>query len=314
MTTSALFDLHEQNLDGAVSNIEAIISLARFSKDEREIFLQTTRCAILGFAFQATWETLQVDGLTDAQLIHLAAAWQNCSVLPDVIPAIEVDRAMRVQVYEKIRGSYTEWQKFRRGLLSEAQCGCGNRDPLWDTEVSFLVTIWRLAWLDQDEEHLLRDSQPQIEVARTIDADRVWLKYLPPPEDERDFIHMAGLSRFFLSRFIGQNIERTMFTVVCCETQCEMAKATIALRHNQFRYRQLPQQLEELIPEFLAAAPRDWMNGQTLRYRRDSDRRFVLYSVGENGVDDGGDPKPGNAQGFGIWRGCDAVWPQAAEN
>ena len=32
------------------------------------------------------------------------------------------------------------------------------------------------------------------------------------------------------------------------------------------------------------------MDGQPLRYRRNADGTFLLYSVGENGKDDGGDP------------------------
>ena len=32
------------------------------------------------------------------------------------------------------------------------------------------------------------------------------------------------------------------------------------------------------------------MDGQPLRYRRNADGTFLLYSIGENGKDDGGNP------------------------
>ena len=71
------------------------------------------------------------------------------------------------------------------------------------------------------------------------------------------------------------------------------------------------------MPEFLAAVPLDPVDGQPLRYRRDADGTFTLYSVGENGVDDGGNP--GVAEGVATkslqWqnsKALDWVWPQPA--
>ena len=77
----------------------------------------------------------------------------------------------------------------------------------------------------------------------------------------------------------------------------------------------LPAQLSELVPEYLGALPHDFLDGKALRYRlRPGDDGFLLYSVGEDGKDDGGDPaqleeKMSYRQ---IWDGRDAVWPSAA--
>ncbi|MBX3439827.1 MAG: hypothetical protein KF861_20220, partial [Planctomycetaceae bacterium] len=48
-----------------------------------------------------------------------------------------------------------------------------------------------------------------------------------------------------------------------------------------------PDTLEELVPDDLDAVPLDFYTGDPLKYRR-TDAGFVLYSVGENGIDDGG--------------------------
>ena len=49
-----------------------------------------------------------------------------------------------------------------------------------------------------------------------------------------------------------------------------------------------PETLDALAPRFIAALPPDVVGGQSLKYRRTDDGRFVLYSVGRNGTDDGG--------------------------
>jgi hypothetical protein len=69
------------------------------------------------------------------------------------------------------------------------------------------------------------------------------------------------------------------------------------------------------VPDFLAAPPRDLMDGQPLRYRLNSDGSFVLYSVGEDGQDEGGDPSTAVSdkdwQNEPPWAGRDWVWPRA---
>ena len=59
------------------------------------------------------------------------------------------------------------------------------------------------------------------------------------------------------------------------------------------------------------------MDGQPLRYRRNADGNFPLYSVGENGVDDGGNPalESGVTSSSYAWQNphaLDWVWPQPA--
>ena len=55
------------------------------------------------------------------------------------------------------------------------------------------------------------------------------------------------------------------------------------------------------------------MNGQTLHYRQNSDGTFLLYSVGENGMDDGGNsPSHKWWEFYWIADTLDLVWPQPA--
>ena len=48
----------------------------------------------------------------------------------------------------------------------------------------------------------------------------------------------------------------------------------------------LPATLEALVPDYLPAVPRDPFDGQPFRY---SAEKRIVYSVGENLTDDGGD-------------------------
>ena len=71
------------------------------------------------------------------------------------------------------------------------------------------------------------------------------------------------------------------------------------------------------MPEFLSAVPLDPVDGEPSRYKLNSDGTFLLYSIGENGKDDGGNPSlVKDAEGSSLnWlnpRALDWVWPQPA--
>jgi hypothetical protein len=61
----------------------------------------------------------------------------------------------------------------------------------------------------------------------------------------------------------------------------------LALRIYQLDHRQLPEKLDQLIPQFFQQPPLDQFSGAPLRYLPKSGD-YLLYSVGPNGVDDGG--------------------------
>ncbi len=61
----------------------------------------------------------------------------------------------------------------------------------------------------------------------------------------------------------------------------------LAVLRFQRQHERLPESLNELIGEFLEQIPLDPIDGQPIRYKRQDDG-FVIYSVGVNRVDDGG--------------------------
>jgi hypothetical protein len=63
------------------------------------------------------------------------------------------------------------------------------------------------------------------------------------------------------------------------------------LRAYQLTHGKLPENLDALVPEFLDKVPVDAFDGQPLHYSPD---RKIVYSVGQNLKDDGGnDSRPG---------------------
>jgi hypothetical protein len=69
----------------------------------------------------------------------------------------------------------------------------------------------------------------------------------------------------------------------------DQAEIALALRAYQAREGRYPQQLAELTPKYLKAVPVDRFTEGPLMYRVEGTAGYVLYSVGPNGEDDGGE-------------------------
>src|SRR5208283_2844567 len=72
------------------------------------------------------------------------------------------------------------------------------------------------------------------------------------------------------------------------QSQVDLARTACALERFRLAHGNYPETLDALPPQFITALPHDLINGQPLHYRRTDDGRFVLYSVGWDEKDDGG--------------------------
>lgn len=93
--------------------------------------------------------------------------------------------------------------------------------------------------------------------------------------------------------------DQTMVT----ETRLACALERYHSLHNEY-----PESLETLVPRFIGKLPLDLIDGQPLHYRRQADGNFLLYSVGWNESDDGGqvvsdEDRPENLKkGDWVWK------------
>jgi len=91
------------------------------------------------------------------------------------------------------------------------------------------------------------------------------------------------------------------------QTDVNLALVACALERYWQGRQQYPEALSELGPTYLEKVPADIITGQPLRYRRTDGGQFLLYSVGWDEADDGGQfptiaAKPPGQSNFTGWR------------
>jgi hypothetical protein len=143
---------------------------------------------------------------------------------------------------------------------------------------------------------------------RAMDAARDWptaQKTLPPlPQAVID-----RPLRHFFAKMMLPSFERAAQTHFRCVAESRLAATALALRWYAAEHRgALPAKLDELVPKYLPSVPLDpFRVKQPIRYINDP-AKPLLYSVGSNGVDDGGNNASTTAkQDVGRWDRFDAV-------
>jgi hypothetical protein len=110
-----------------------------------------------------------------------------------------------------------------------------------------------------------------------------------------------------LTRQLLPAISKAVAKAVRAEQRARLTSTACAVERFYKRHGNYPASLDELVPEFVPEVPIDIMDRKPLRYRRNADATFILWSIGENGQDDGGVFKnPDKKKGDEI---LDWVWP-----
>jgi len=339
LKTAVIHDLHKGDLGSAVENLTALSRFARVYEDDPTVVNFMIRIAIMGLSLDVFWDALQANGWTEAQLLALQQlSPDHHLVLRQMGRSLEGERVGRLYDLAWFRShSYQEWidryMPLYQSFYSELPASATGGARVW-REWGF-HPFWKFAWADQEELIFLRTIQEQILLLRQVVQHGSWLRldqqltahyqnYRAPVVAWRFYGQLPvldELSRVDAPKFLPANypvpmLQKAWFNTMKTLTLHQLVGAVIALRRYELRHGQAPQSLASLSPEFLNEAPHDFMDGHTLRYCQKNDGGFVLYPVGEDGKDDGGDPNPMDnnqqPQNDGLGSGRDWVWPQGS--
>jgi hypothetical protein len=178
------------------------------------------------------------------------------------------------------------------------------------------LAVYKLTSIDDDELLYLESMQEAIDLTRQLRTNS-WAEVNSSRKTKFARLNQVAGSlqrfRYVFSMISIPNYQKAFQTAVQKETQRQLTITAIALKRYELRNRRPAPDLQALVPEFLSVLPRDYFSTNHLRYHITEPGSPLLYSVGADGHDDGGDPSPAQkGQAPDLWSGRDAVWPQAS--
>lgn len=337
---SVAWRLSSQDLPQAGEQVRLLLSFLAALQDEPALFTQMARCSMTINVLGATWDLAHTGAIPEAQLAELQSAWEKLQYFQPFERALQRERLARRQFYQQLgrdpgarrrmfQDIFTLYAGAPRGPIFSSPPAAAATVSGFVEQLGALVersgelarvwlmeSLWRSLWRYDDELHSAQWLQAQLDVIRQAERSQPLAPLLRQVENAFTNSRPHGLRdslRWMLSSqsMLGtRQLERVFVT----EAHRRIATTALALHRYRLAHGCWPRQLADLTPSYLSAVPQDPFDGHPLRYRIDEADRFLLYSIGPDGQDQGGLAKAldGSPLQSAMWRGVDVVWPRLA--
>jgi hypothetical protein len=322
---AAILDLHSTQFSQAHAELCAAAKLGHVWQGEPALISHEHRVRVTELALGAFWEALQCGCWTDGQLHEWQRIWESVDLAGSLPSGIEMDRVWTVRGLDEMRHTYAVTclcgEHDSRNPIS-AFCNIA-KDSVSDPKgtgrdlLDRFPRYWAWCWWRSyvDERLVWQGRQECIEGARLMakgaafnEAEKVMRRSEARIRAEASTGIMGSIVSTELVLHVAQR-------TALAEAGRRLLIAAIALERHRLSAGKLPDALDALVPVFVADVPRDPMDGMPLRYRLHEDGSYLLYSVGLNFTDEGGDASREKQKRYSSIRWLarqDAVWPMPA--
>jgi hypothetical protein len=226
---------------------------------------------------------LYTDTIADGFRLH---AWQEPQLftLQKQLEQINLAPMVRESFHEE---QASAWCLMRSNILSEFEVRSVPGATLWQKIKNlrppnilkgiFLLNVVKVVQMDQMVIDGINPVQKIVVLRKMAEFQR-----------EVDALNRHILPYKFLAAIVVPNFTKAVQTFAFDQTKADEAQIVCALEHCHLAHGKYPEKLDDLVPQFIAKLPHDVIGGQPLKYRRTADGQFVLYSIGWNETDDGG--------------------------
>jgi hypothetical protein len=295
----AIAELQNDESQKALDDVRLTLRLSDSIRSEPTLISHLVGIAILQLALQPIYEGLAKHQWSDAQLLELETQLARRDFLADY------QTAMRG---EMILLQIGDIQYLRRHPEQFSSLSGGNNDdgPALDQRLARLIPS---GWFYQNQYRCVRMMVEFFLPAVDIEQRSVSPTFVHQA-DQKLSAEAKHLSPYnVLERMLIPALGGAVRKFAYAQASVNLARTAIALERYRLAHGEYPATLDALAPQFIAQVPHDVIGGEPLKYRREANGQFILYSVGWNEADGGGEVafKKGSSPDVDINEG-DWVW------
>ncbi len=272
----------EPDFEPAFRNLKARLAIAETLANEPDGISMLIRVAIFGVVLSDVQRLAAHHAYTDDELARLQALIRAFDPHPQLALAALGERARIYQIYhtkgrfpgddedilamaDKIPSEDIVTSRDLRGIFRprDAALGLAALNDVYEATQQPLPQAI----------HAIADIEEEIETFLTAHPFRTRLLYPASRTTAPELVSMLESSMFAEARAVATR---------------NMTLVSLGLRRYRLKHKKLPATLDELVPDFLAAAPTDPYDGQPVRYLPQADSA-LLYCLGNDLIDNGGE-------------------------
>ena len=264
----AIACVEDQKPDQATESVIAALGFARTLNQEPIFISRLVAIACHGISIGSLQHVLNRTSLSDEQLVKLAAAFSEKE---------DPQGLMRTFIGERCFG-INRFDQIRSGKVAIENMFWFDKMPPW-----FVLALYKPAGLLDLDELVYLNLMP----------DFIKAAQLSPPQSvaaTKALTVKATQLPFYavLSHSALGVLDGVVTHDVRGVAQVQTAVASLAIERYRLAKGDLPEKLGDLVPAYLDAIPRDPFDNKPLRYKKLA-RGYVVYSIGEDGEDNGGE-------------------------
>ena len=256
----------------ALDDVKLMLYLNNSLRNSPFLISHLVRFAIVAINLQPIWEGLAEHKWSDEQLVALEAELAKVDFLADYGFIMRGERAFAITSFEN--------QRRTREMISYTDTADVTNKLTFMPSAYFYQNELSIAQLDQQWVLPLVDTNSRVisptALQHANDAVLAEKRHLYFPAYKTQAI------------MIFPAISASTRKIAAIQASIDLARVACALERYRLARDKYPESLDVLVPQFIETLPHDIINGLPLHYRRTDDGKFVLYSVGLDGKDDGG--------------------------
>jgi hypothetical protein len=267
----AVAELAGNQGSNALADVKLLLHVDNAIRNSPFLISHLVRIAVTSIAMQPIWEGLAEHRWTDDHLASLEAKLGSLKFLEDYQFAMRGERAFAIESFENQRRTRELVMPVTKGLIVTNHLYLMPAAYFYQNELAFaqMHQRWILPLVDVAKHEV---SPGKLRAAETA------------LHKEMSSFSPYKAQALLLFPALGKVVKK--FAIV--QSDVDLARVACALERYRLAHGGYPDTLEVLAPQFMADVPHDLINGQPLHYRRLNADHFVLYSVGWNEKDDGG--------------------------
>ena len=282
----ALAELEVGRTDAAFEDTKLHFRLVAAIRSEPLAIAHLVRISMIDQALATIWQGMASHRWTDRQLADFQDELKKLDFLADYDLCMRFER---LPAFETLQ--YMERSRDPIYFRNISGSSWGLEEPLRNGKAWAKIYRWMPSgWFEQNEAtyadlSLQRGScraSPSESFVPIDDWRRRCDRLLSDPNDQAPY-------HFLAIRLIAWGSTSSP-SFIQYRGQCKIGANAHALWNGSaLPVEATRKTLDSLPPHFISAVPVDVINGGRLKYRRTDDQHFVLYSIGWNGKDDGGE-------------------------
>ena len=247
----------------ALQDTEMVFYLGDAIKNEPFLISGLVHLAIVQIGLQPIWEGLAEHQWSDAQLAELTQQLEKIDLMEKYGATLRGERALNIAGVDYMR----------LGRKNDEFAG---------------IVVMPSGWLYQNQLAFARLYQARILPVLDAANHRAYpSNVLSDALLDKELRHGFPPYNIF-AKLLYPAIAHSSIKYAAAQTKLDEAVLACALERYRLAHGEFPETLDSLSPQFIAHIPHDLFTGEPLKYHRTDDGRFVLYSIGWNGKDDGG--------------------------